>query len=173
MKLLLATIIILSLQINTMAQDLKITDKQIIKTTTIAAPVDSVWQSWSTAEGLTAFLGVPAIMQLKRGGPFELHFDPTAEPGQRGSEGSTVISYVPQEMISFTWNAPPSIPTVRNHEYKAWVTVFLKPVATGTEVRLVHTGWPEGKDWDKTFAYFDSAWGRVLAALKGHWEQGK
>lgn len=154
----------------TFAQTMKITDKQIIRTASITAPIDSVWKSWSMAEGITAFLGVPAIISLELGGPFELHFDPTAQPGSRGSEGSTIISYVPQEMISFTWNAPPSIPTVRNHEYKTWVTVFFTETTQGTDVRLVHTGWPEGEDWDKTYDYFNNAWGYVLQALVKHWE---
>lgn len=148
---------------------MKITDRQIIKTATITAPIDSVWKSWSTAEGLTAFLQVPADMQLERGGKYELYFDPEGTPGLRGSEGCTVISYVPLEMISFTWNAPPTIPTVRNHEYKTWVTVFLTEAPEGTSVRLVHTGWPEGEDWAKTYDYFDSAWGYVLKALSDYW----
>ncbi len=148
---------------------MKITDRQIIKTASVPAPIDSLWKSWSTAEGITAFLGVPAMMKLERGGPMELYFDANGTPGLRGSEGCTIISYVPREMISFTWNAPPTIPTVRNHAYKTWVTVFFSETAEGTDVRLVHTGWPEGEDWNKTYDYFDYAWGQVLMVLQRFW----
>lgn len=149
---------------------MKLTDRQVIKTATIPATVADVWHSWSTAEGITAFLGVPASIKLARGGEYELYFDANGTAGSRGSEGCTIISFVPHEMISFTWNAPPTIPLVRNHEYKTWVTVFLKETATGTDVRLVHTGWPEGEEWDKTYNYFEHAWGQVINALARYWE---
>jgi hypothetical protein len=41
-----------------------------------------------------------------------------------------------------------------------------------TEVRLHHVGWGEGGEWDKAHAYFDRAWGHVLANLKRRFEQG-
>lgn len=37
---------------------------------------------------------------------------------------------------------------------------------------LRHTGWGEGGEWDKTFAYFDRAWDSVLANLKKRFENG-
>lgn len=153
----------------TAAQTMNITDRQIIKTATISAPVDSVWNSWSSAEGIAAFLEIDVNIKLELGGPYEWYFDTEDKVGLRGSEGCTVISFVPREMISFTWNAPPSIPYVRNHEYKTWVTVFFTEAAEGTNVRLVHTGWPEGEEWDKAYNYFDSAWGYVLKALGEFW----
>ncbi len=150
---------------------MNITAKQIIKTATINAPLNEVWHSWTSSEGITAFMGVPANVKLERGGPFELYFDANGASGSRGSEGCTIISYVPNEMLSFTWNAPPTIPYVRNHEYKTWVTLFFSETAAGTYLRLVHTGWPEGEEWDKTYKYFDNAWGNVLKVLVARWEK--
>jgi uncharacterized protein YndB with AHSA1/START domain len=150
---------------------MKITDKQIIKTATINATANDVWHSWTTAEGIAAFLDVRANMKLERGGPFELYFDDSAALGLQGSEGCVIISFVPLEMLSFTWNAPPTIPYVRNHEYKTWVTLFFSETIDGTNLRLVHTGWPEGEEWDKTYKYFDNAWGNVLKVLEAHWEK--
>jgi len=148
---------------------MKITDKQIAKTATINATAKEVWYSWTTAEGIAAFLDVPAKVKLELGGPFELYFDDRAALGLQGSEGCVIISYVPLEMLSFIWNAPPTMPYVRNHEYKTWVTLLFNETLTGTGVRLVHTGWPEGEEWDKAYQYFDRAWGYVLEELEKHW----
>ncbi|MGZ5206965.1 MAG: hypothetical protein ACXWCI_18765, partial [Caldimonas sp.] len=41
-----------------------------------------------------------------------------------------------------------------------------------TRVSVHHTGWGAGAEWDKTFAYFDRAWGFVLGNLKGRFETG-
>ena len=47
-------------------------------------------------------------MDLRIGGPFELYFGgPDVPHDQRGSNGCQVLTYVPGEMLSFTWNAPP------------------------------------------------------------------
>ena len=68
-------------------------------------------------------------------------------------------------MLSFSWNAPPEYPTVRHDEHKTWVVVEFHPVASNkTLVNLTHSGWLEGEDWDKVYAYFDKAWEVVL-----HW----
>jgi hypothetical protein len=37
---------------------------------------------------------------------------------------------------------------------------------------LHHTGWGEGGEWDQAYAYFDRAWGNVLANLKKRFETG-
>jgi hypothetical protein len=40
------------------------------------------------------------------------------------------------------------------------------------KVTLHHTGWGEGDEWDKTYAYFDRAWATVLGNLKKRFETG-
>jgi hypothetical protein len=39
-------------------------------------------------------------------------------------------------------------------------------------VKLHHTGWGDGGQWDQTYAYFDRAWGNVLANLRKRHESG-
>jgi len=42
-----------------------------------------------------------------------------------------------------------------------------------TRVTLIESGWGEGEEWDKAFAYFSSAWPDiVLARLKYRFEAG-
>ena len=74
-------------------------------------------------------------------------------------------------MITFTWNAPPHLPQARAQ--RTFVTVRLQPEgASETRVRLTHVGWGEGGEWDKTYDYFNNAWGRVLANLKKRFDEG-
>ena len=42
-------------------------------------------------------------------------------------------------------------------------------VGSGTDVRLVHTGFLHGDDWDDYLAYFQNAWPNVLHLLQEHW----
>ncbi len=143
-----------------------------------AAPAD-VFRSWTTAEGVRAFLGVEARVRLEPGGPFELEFDPSQEAGKRGTEGCTVLSWLDGRMLSFTWNAPPRFAHCR--ERRTVVVVELEAEGPGgTRVRLTHQGFAEGaakepdhaEEWRQVRDYFAKAWPSVLAALRKHAEGG-
>jgi hypothetical protein len=74
-------------------------------------------------------------------------------------------------MISFDWNAPPSLPEAR--QQRTFVIVRFEPVTDkSTRVTLHHVGWGDGGEWDKSYAYFDRAWGFVLGNLKQRFETG-
>lgn len=141
-------------------------DKVIQKTRIVGCPVDTVWWKWTTHEGLKTFFGPDNKVGLSIGGPYEIYFLPDNPYGQKGGEGNKVLSYLPKSMLSFTWNAPPKYPEVRNHEHKTWVVVEFSPLNNNrTEVRLSHLGWLYGEQWDAVYDYFDSAWDTVLQWL--------
>ena len=142
-------------------------DKVIRKSRTFSCPIDTVWWKWTTRDGLKTFFGEDNSMELKIGGPFEIYFSMDSPPGLRGSEGCKVISYLPKEMISFSWNAPPKFPEIRNGAYHTWVVVTFKSLkGHRTEVTINHLGWLKGADWDKVYEYFDKAWVSVLDSLE-------
>jgi len=64
-------------------------------------------------------------------------------------------------MLSFTWNAPPSLPEARQH--RTHVTIRLYPLHDRqTRVALCHDGWGEDGEWDEAFSYFTRAWGEIV-----------
>jgi hypothetical protein len=74
-------------------------------------------------------------------------------------------------MLSFDWNAPPSLPEARAQ--RTFVVLRFEPLADKlTRVTLHHTGWGSGGEWNKACGYFDRAWGNVLGNLKKRFEQG-
>jgi uncharacterized protein YndB with AHSA1/START domain len=140
----------------------------------VSAPVSEVWHCWTTSEGIGSFL-TNAHVELRIGGPFEIYFGGADVPeGQRGSEGCKVLSYEPERMLSFSWNAPPKFGPLR--EERTWVVVRLESEAAGTKVTLTHLGFAERaaeapadrEKWGEVRAYFSHAWPSVLAALQGH-----
>ena len=135
------------------------------------APAE-VWKAWTTKEGLRSFMAPDARVSLEIGGSFEPLFDLESPPGSQGGEGLQFLSYLPPEMLSFTWNAPPDHPTIRS-QFHTWVVVrFLPEGADRTRVLLDHLGWGTGEKWDKVYAYFDRAWDLVLARLVHRFEAG-
>jgi uncharacterized protein YndB with AHSA1/START domain len=149
----------------------------IIVETTVRAMPSEVWECWTTPRGMKSFL-TNANIDLRIGGPFELYFGgEDVPPGQRGSEGCTILSYEPGRMLSFTWNAPPHLKHARAQH--TWVVVNIEPHGPhASKVTLKHYGFAEKaaefpaheQEWKDTRAYFTNAWPKVLGALKHRFE---
>ncbi len=145
--------------------------RTIDREVTVDAPRPEVWKAFTTTQGATTFFASAAHIELRLNGPYEIYFDMTAPAGQRGSEGCKVLSFVPEEMLSFTWNAPPKFPDIRRQ--RTFVVIRFSEAGQGrTKVTITHAGWGEGEQWDAVFAYFQPAWGRVLANLQQRFESG-
>ncbi len=137
------------------------------------ATPSELWPLWTTTDGITTWLVGTAKIELRLGGPYELHFVDEMPEGSRGSEGCRVLSFLPERMLSFTWNAPPHFEQRSAH---TWVVVEFEPTEGGTQLRLTHLGWPEagwsdGSTRPDVYVYFERAWGMVFAALKAHLER--
>lgn len=141
------------------------TDKVIHKTRTINAPVKEVWNKWTTHEGLLTFFGVDNKIELKPEGAFEIYFLMDSPYGSRGSEGCKVLSFLPEKMFSFTWNAPPHFEKIRNSDDYTWAVLQFTSENDKTVIDFQHIGWLEGEDWNAVFDYFDKAWDRVFDGL--------
>ena len=104
-------------------------------------------------------------IDLRIGGAYELYFLLDERRGKQGSEGCRVLSFYPSEMLSFSWNFPPSIPKIRSEH--TWIVLrFYRLSSTASRVVLDQLGWQEGPDWEKGWRYFDEAWGTVLERLR-------
>ncbi|MHA1933761.1 MAG: SRPBCC family protein [Candidatus Thorarchaeota archaeon] len=139
--------------------------KAIRKEVDVTATLDEVWDAWTTEDGITSFFSRKANISLEIGGPYEMLFLLDNPVGQQGGEGNHILSFLPKEMLSFEWNAPPNFPEVRKH--KTWVVLQFESLDTKlVKVKLTHLGWREGRNWGKVFEYFGGAWESVLSSLK-------
>lgn len=137
----------------------------IVLETKINAPRSVVWNAWTTKKGAKQSFAPDAEIELKVDGKYEIYFDPDQPQGQRGSEGCKILSFLPEEMLSFSWNAPPSFPIERTQ--RTWVFVQLEALDSAhTRVRLTHLGWREGGRQAELKAYFTKAWPFVLQSME-------
>jgi uncharacterized protein YndB with AHSA1/START domain len=138
----------------------------------INAPVDTVWSRWSSASGLKKFFAPAANLELKTFGRLDVFFSPNQPEGQRGAENNMVLAVLDRQMLSFTWDAPPTFPEIRKQ--RTFVIVRLvKLDALRTQVNFTQVGFGTGTDWDAVYNYFAPAWGNfVLPNLKYSCEVG-
>jgi uncharacterized protein YndB with AHSA1/START domain len=146
-------------------------ERAIDKEVVINATLDQAWASWTTREGIVGFFAPDARIEPRVGGAFHIHIDPGAAPGAKGADDMRFLALQPKKMLSFDWNAPPHLPDAR--QQRTFVVVRFVPVDDKTtQVTLHHTGWGDGGEWDKAYAYFDRAWGNVLGNLKKRYDTG-
>src|SRR5258706_12629289 len=166
-KLLTSLVMLLSISSNVAIGAERAIEKEVI----VAAPVAAVWQSWTSKAGIESFFAPQAEIDARVGGAFHIHIDPLGEPGMKGADDMRVMALQPMKMLSFDWNAPPHLPEARAQ--RTFVVVRLHDIdGKSTRVTLHHTGWGDGGEWDKTYAYFNGTWPRVLANLKKRHESG-
>lgn len=134
-------------------------------TQSVNAPVAAVYERFTTSAGWRKFLGAEAVIDLRIGGAWEVYFD----EGKIGSNGCQVLSYVPNEMVSFSWNTPPKF---AERAVRTWTVVQFSPDGEHkTTVRFRHMGFGESPGWKDVRGYFEKAWPNVLNALAQSFEE--
>ncbi|MEO8386460.1 MAG: SRPBCC domain-containing protein [Betaproteobacteria bacterium] len=146
-------------------------ERAIDEKITVKASIDDVWKAWTTSDGIKTFFAPDAKVELRIDGPFEVYMNPFAERGMKGADDMRIIGFQEKKMLTFTWNAPPSLPEAR----KQRTVVIVRFISRGdqlTDVTLHHVGWGDGGEWDKAYDYFCKAWPNVMKNLKKRFEDG-
>jgi uncharacterized protein YndB with AHSA1/START domain len=157
------------------------TDRTIRYEVTVEASPDAVYRSWTTAEGVRLFFAPDARIDARPGGRYEILFAPDQDPQglSHGTTGARVLDAQPGKALSFEWitfagdtrlgeNAPPmAAPELRNaRPLPTWVELSFSGAGEGrTRVTFAHYGFRRGGPWDRSYAFFERAWKRVLDQL--------
>lgn len=153
------------------ATPLRAAERSIDKQVVVNATLDQLWAAWTTREGIVSFFAPDAVIDARVGGAFHIHIDPGAPPGSKGADDMRYMAMQPKRMLSFDWNAPPSLPGVR--QQRSFVVLRFEALdERRSRLTLHHTGWGDGGEWDQAYAYFDRAWGNVLANLQKRFDSG-
>lgn len=110
---------------------------RIERTVEIAAPQTKVWSALTTAEGLAAWFGDEASIELRPGGAMVLTWT--------GSHAATMrVEHVEEpSLFAFTWAA---FDTPDDDPRRTFVEFTLEPTGTGTRLRVVETGFGQLPD---------------------------
>ncbi|MGH8961409.1 MAG: SRPBCC domain-containing protein [Jatrophihabitantaceae bacterium] len=134
---------------------------RIERTVTLTRGPGEVWQALTTAEGLSAWFGERASIDLRPGGAATLTFGSgmTVDLRIERVEEPTVFAY--------TWRLP-DLPD--DDPRRTYVEFTLQPKGDGTLLRVIETGFaqlpPDTRR--KTYASHSEGWSRELAELVEH-----
>jgi len=112
----------------------------------IPAPIDEVWNCFTTREGMVSWITPDAQVELRPGGKWLALF-PGAAPG-----GGTILSYAPQQQLTLHAMAPEQFPTVRKEGTTA-VFTFIALDDSHTRLHLSQIGWKSGPEWRRAYEH--------------------
>jgi uncharacterized protein YndB with AHSA1/START domain len=134
---------------------------RIERTVTLARGPSEVWQALTTAEGLSAWFGEQATIDLRPGGAATMSFTGgmTVDMRVERVEEPTVFAY--------TWRLP-DLPA--DDPRRTYVEFTLKPDGDGTLLRLVETGFAQlpVETRRDTYDSHSEGWSRELTELAEH-----
>jgi uncharacterized protein YndB with AHSA1/START domain len=131
----------------------------------LPASQDAVWTAFTTSEGLSTWLTPDAVVVLRNGGEWTAHF-----PGG-GTGGGTILSFTSKHTLVMSAMAPEMFPHVRAERTIA--TWEFTPIdANTTQLTLKQTGWKQGEEWDKAYAYLAAGNAQLLETLLRRFEKG-
>lgn len=137
--------------------------RSFVKEKELACSAGEAYALFASETGVRRMFGINSRIEIAVGGPYEWYFLDGNPYGTKGGEGNQVLAFIPDRLLVFSWNAPPTQPESRAK--RTWVVLeFADRGEGGCTARLTHLGFGEGEKWDETYAYFDAAWERVLTA---------
>jgi len=138
---------------------------RVDKSLTVKADPLRVWNLFTTSDGLRSWFVPDANVELKFGGLYERLDNPTAQEGRRGQEGTRIMAYLPRQMLSYTWLAPPQFPEVRKGP--AWETWRFSDLGDGwVRIRYTALGMGNGEQWQDAFNLLDQRMEFVMENLR-------
>jgi uncharacterized protein YndB with AHSA1/START domain len=138
---------------------------RIERTVELAHPPQEVWAALTTAEGLGAWFGDEAVIDLRPGGSARMTW----------TGGFTVDMRVERveepTVFGFTWQIH-ELP--EDDPRRTYVEFTLEPAGAGTRLRVVETGFAQlpAEAYRKAYDGHTEGWARELGELAGYLDAG-
>ncbi len=138
---------------------------RIERTVELAHPPDRVWAALTTAEGLGAWFGDEAAIDLRPGGDARMTFAGGPTVGMR------VERVEEPRVFGFTWQIE-ALPD--DDPRRTYVEFTLEPAGTGTRLRVVETGFAQlpQDTYRKVYDGHTEGWPRELGELADYLDAG-
>ncbi len=140
----------------------------------VAAPVQAVWEAFSTTAGWRSWAAPFAAVDFRLGGVIETSYRPDARAGDAGNIRNEIVAYLPPRLLAIrNVQAPPNTSFDVPAFQSLHTIVLLEPVdAQRTRVITAQPGYREGAAFESVLKHF--TWGNAwtLEKLKERFDSG-
>ncbi|MCM0649104.1 SRPBCC domain-containing protein [Clostridium swellfunianum] len=138
----------------------------------IISSKEQLWSAWTSSENVSRWFSPLANVEPMLGGAFELFFDPS-NLNHMTTKGCTFLELTPFEKLSFNWKGPDDFSELMNSEPLTVVNVLFFEENANVKVKVSHSGWGTGDEWDAAKNWHEFAWNQVLSSLKNFVESNQ
>jgi uncharacterized protein YndB with AHSA1/START domain len=131
--------------------------------TTVDASPDAVFRALTDAGQLARWFPSSAESDPRTGGAFSYRFE-FDDASRDHTYTGEYLEVTSDSAVRYPWQTGLG-PTE--------VAFTLEPAGGATRVRLAHSGWGQGGDWDESVEMHRQGWGGFLENLKAYLERGE
>lgn len=140
----------------------------------VEASLDRVWSSFTTSEGLRAWLAPHAEIELKVGGLMRTNYNAQGQLGDAGTIDNVILSFEPQRMLSIKVAKPPADFPFPNAVREMWTVLYFSPAGPNrTNVREVTLGFGPDPESQRMRAFFNHGNASTLNQLQRHFSKAQ
>lgn len=138
----------------------------------VNAPVEAVWNSWTTAAGLKSWLAPHADIDLRIEGLMRTNYDPNGSLGDPGTIENRVLAYDPERMLSIKVAKAPERFPFKSKVGDMWTVLYFQPTPDGkTSIRIVGMGFGTDEESQKMKEFFKQGNAFTLKQLQKRFQQ--
>ena len=141
---------------------------------TIDAPVQAVWNVWTSGEGYKALGAAKADVDLRLGGLIRSHYNPAGVLGDEGTIVNRILAYEPLRMLAIRIDKTPKGFPFKEAWKQTWTVVTLSDLGDGrTRVRVASMGFGADEESVAMRRFFEVGNDTVLKALQSHFKSSR
>lgn len=137
---------------------------EIRHSTLVRAPVERVWEAFTTAKGLDGWFTSGAEVDPREDGRIRFRSKEWGPERITAEDGGPVLEVDPPKRFVFRWHEGSGEGTV--------VALTFEPVEMGTVVQVTDSGYPQTPQGRELLMDCAAGWGETLTLLKFYVEHG-
>lgn len=133
----------------------------------VDAPVDSVWDAFTTRAGIESWMAAHASFDLRIGGTMQTVYAATAKLGDPSTIENRILAYEQKRMLAIQVSKAPEGFPFPNAIKSMWTVIYFDAVdPTKTRIREVSMGFGSDDESQKMRQFFDRGNAFTMAALQ-------
>ncbi len=139
------------------------------------APLEAVWDAYTTEEGWTAWAAPKARIDLRVGGEILTQYDTSLEIGDAGTNRLTIVNYVPRAVLTLKADLQPNWPEIMKRDADNLSNVILFEALDGGRSKITSygIGYRDAAEYDALLKFFIQANEGLLKGLQRYLEGGE
>lgn len=156
-----------ALLVSCLARGLPGDDGALVHETTIKAPIEKVWEAFTTKAGLESWMAAHAEIDLRVGGKMLTNYKPEGTIGDENTIENTILSFRPKRMLSIkATGAPRDFPFKKAME-STWSVILFEEAGLGrTRIEISGMGYGDDEESRRMREFFQRGNQWTLDKLK-------